>query len=68
MNTHLAEVLYLDVNNGVRQTELRNTIFEHTANLVQSLEYVNVVALLHHIASERKSCRTRTYYSNLYAV
>ena len=58
MNTHLAEVLNLYVNDSVWQTELWNTILEHTANLVKCLEYINVIALLDHIACERKTCRT----------
>ena len=52
MNTHLAEVLYLNVHDSVRQTELWNTIFQHTADFVESLEDINVITLLHHITSE----------------
>ncbi len=52
MNTHLGEVLDFHIYDLVRQTELGDTILQHTTDLVQSLEHVNVVALLHHIASE----------------
>ena len=52
MNTHLSEVLNLYIDNLVGQTELGDTILQHTTNLVQCLEYVNIVALLNHIASK----------------
>ena len=57
VNTHLGEVVNLHVDNLIWQAELRNTILQHTADLVQSLEDVHIVTLLYHIASERKSGR-----------
>ena len=68
MYAHLLEVLYLDVYNLVWQTEFRDAIFQYTTNLMQSLEYVYVVALLCHVSSKAQSRRSGTYYCNLYAI
>ena len=57
VNTHLGKVLDFHIYNLVRQTELRNTIFQHTTNLMESLKYVDIVALLHHITCKRQTCR-----------
>ena len=65
---HLLQILYLYVNDAVWQTELWNTIFQHTANLVQCLEYMYLVALLHHVTGKAQSRRTATYYSHLNSV
>ena len=52
VNTHAAEVVYFDINNLVWQTELRNAIFEYSANLVKSLKDINLVAFFYHVAGE----------------
>ncbi len=68
VNTHLLEVFNLYVDNLVRQTELRNTIFQYATNFVESLEDMNIVALLCHVASEAQARRTRTNYCHLDAI
>ena len=68
MNTHLGEVLDLHIHNLIRQTELGDTILQHTTDLVQCFKYINIITLLHHIASEAQSSRTRTYDGNLDAI
>ena len=68
MNAHLGQVLNLHVNDGIGQTELGDTIFQHAANLVKRLEHIHVVALLHHVAGEAQSRRTRAHDGNLDAV
>ena len=68
MNAHLGEVLNLYVHNLVGQTELGDTILQHTADFVQRLEDIDVVALLHHIASKRQTGRTGTHDGHLDAV
>ena len=65
---HLSEVLYLHVYNLVWQTEFRDAIFEYTSNLVQSLEYEHVVALLSHVSGEAQSRWSGTHHGNLHAV
>ena len=52
MYAHLAQVLYLHVNDGIWQTELWYAVFQHTANLMQRLKHIYVITLLHHIASK----------------
>ena len=68
VNAHLAQVVYFHVNNLVWQTELGDTVFQYAANLVQSLEHVDIVAVLHHVAGKRKTGRTAANHGNLLAV
>ena len=68
MNTHFCKVLDFNIDNLVRQTELGDTILKYTTDFVQRFEDVDVIALLHHITSERQSGRTRTHNGNLDAV
>ena len=58
VDAHLSQILDFNVYNLVGQTELGNAVFQHTANLMQGLEDIDVVAFLHHIASEAQSGRT----------
>ena len=55
----------LFIDDGVRQTELGNTVLEHTANLVQCLEDMYLVAVLGGIAGKCQTRRTTTYDCNL---
>ena len=68
MDAHLREVLYLHVDNLVGQTELRDAVFQHTANLVQGLEDIDIIAFLHHIACKAESGRARANDGDLDAV
>ena len=51
-NAHLAQTVYLEVDDGVGQTELGDAILEHAANLVECLKDGDIVAALDHIASK----------------
>ena len=53
------------VHDCVRQTELRDTVFEHTAYLVERFKHVYLVAVFGGIAGESQSGRTGTHYGNL---
>ena len=55
LNAHLLQVLYLNIHDVIRQTELWNTIFQYAANLVQCLEHMHLVTLLRHVASKAES-------------
>ena len=68
MNTHLGEVLDLHVNNLVGQTELGDTIFQHTTDLMEGLKHIHVVTFLHHVTGKRQTGRTRTNDGNLDAI
>ena len=52
---HLLQILYLYINNTVGETELRDTIFQYTTNLMQCLEDMHLIAQLSHIAGETQS-------------
>ena len=54
-HTHLRQVLDFHIHNLVGQTELRNTIFQHTANFVQGLEHGHIISHLGHITRKRQS-------------
>ena len=68
VNTHLSQILDFYIYNLVWQTELGDTVLQHTTDFVQCLKYIYVITFLHHIASKAQSGRTRTYYGNLHAV
>ena len=55
-----AQTVYLFIDDGVRQTELRNTIFEYTADLVQGFEDMYFVAVFGGVSGEGKTGRTGT--------
>ena len=57
-HAHLLKILNLYVYDGIRQSELRDTIFQYTTYLVQSLEYGDFESLLCHIASKAQTGRT----------
>jgi len=57
LNAHGFEAIYLAIDDGVGQTELRNTIFEYAAYLVESLEDGDAVAVLGHITGESEAGR-----------
>lgn len=42
--SHLSEVVYFYINDFVRETELRNTVFQYASYLMESLEDVNLIA------------------------
>ena len=46
------------VDHSIRQTELRNTVFQHTADLVKSLENGHIITACRNITGKRESCRT----------
>ena len=60
------QTVYLDIHDAVGQTELRNTVFEHTAYLMQRLKHMHLVAVLGHIAGKGQACRTGTHYRNFH--
>ena len=60
LHAHLAEIVYLNIDNLIGQTEFGNTILQHSANFVKCLEYMYVKAVLGHFASETQTGRTRT--------
>ena len=66
--THFLKILNFYIHDGIRQTELWNTIFQYSANLVKCLEYSYVESLLGHIACETQTGRTRAYYCYLYTI
>ena len=68
LHAKFAKPVNLDVHNSIRQTELRNTVFEHTADFVQRLEDMYFIAVFGSIASESQTCRTGTYHGYLGAV
>ena len=55
LNAHLLEVLNLDVNDVVRQTEFGDAILEHATNLVESLKDMHFISELCHLASEAQT-------------
>ena len=65
MNTHLLEVVNLDINYAVGQTELGDTIFQHASDFVESLEYIYIKAQFCHVACKAQSRRTGTDGSHL---
>ena len=67
-HTHLFKVANFNINNIVRQTEFRNTIFQHTTNLVKCFKHSHIITQFSHIASKRQTTRTRTYNRNLNSV
>ena len=68
MDAHLPQVVNLHIHDVVRKTELGDAVFQHTAYLVKGLKHIHVVAVLHHVAGEAQSGRTRTYHGHLDAV
>ena len=68
MYPHLGQVLDLHVHNLVGQAELGNAVFQHAANLMQRLEYIDVVAFLHHVAGEAEASRTGSHDGHLDAI
>ena len=56
--THLTQALDLHIDNAIRQTELRDTIFQYTTNLMQRLINGHLIPLLRHITCERETCRS----------
>ena len=53
--THLAKIVNLCLYDTVGQTEFGYTIFQHTANLMQSFEHINVKTILCHVTGKAKS-------------
>ena len=68
VDTHLAQTVDLHIDNAVGQTELRNTIFQYTTNLVQGLINSHIVTSFRHVSGKRKSGRTGTDNSYLDAI
>ena len=68
MHAHAAQVVNLYVDNPVGQPELRYAILQHSANLVESLKHVDIIALLGHVARKAQSGRARSHHGNLHAV
>ena len=66
--SHLSEVVYFYINDFVRETELRNTVFQYASYLMESLEDVNLIAFFHHVAGEGKTGRTGAYHGNLHSI
>ena len=62
---HLLKLLKLSVDKMLRESEFRNSIAEHPAHLVQSLEYSDAMAMATNISSTCNRCRTGTYNSDL---
>ena len=58
--TEGAQAVDLFVHDGVRQTELGDAVFEHTADLVEGLEDMHFVTVFGGIAGKRQSGRTTT--------
>ena len=59
------QAIDLDIYDAVRQTELRNTVFEHTTYLVQRFKDMYLIAELSHITGKRQTGRTGTNDCNL---
>ena len=49
------EVGELGIDNTVGKAELGNTVFEHTANFMESLENIHLEAAACHLSGERKT-------------
>ena len=58
------QTVNLNIHNAVRQTELRNTVFEYTAYLMQRLEDMHLVAVFGGISGESKAGRTAADYGD----
>ena len=63
--TEGTQTVDLDVHDAVRQTELGDTILEHTTYLMQRFEHMHLVAVFGRIAGEGQTRRTTTNYCNL---
>ncbi len=59
-DSHLGQVVYLDIHNPVRQTEFGDTVFQYTADFVQCLEYCDIVSVFGHVSCKGESGGTRT--------
>ena len=52
LHSELPEVFYLHVHNVVGQSELRNSVFQHSTDFVQRFKHVHLVAPFCHVACE----------------
>ena len=69
LNTQLTQSINLSSNDLLLwQTELWDTIYQHSTQLMQSLEYCHLITHLRQIAGTRQSCRTATDNSHLMSV
>ena len=59
--TECTQAVDLFIDDRVRQTELRDAVFEYTADLMQRLEDVHFVTVFGGIACEGQAGRTTTY-------
>ena len=60
LNAQRTQTIYLRVHDSVRQTELGNTVFEHSAYLMQSLEDMYFVTVFGSIAGKSQTGRPTT--------
>ena len=67
-HSHFGKVVNLHIHHFVGQAELRNAVFQYTANLMQCFENGNVIAILCHISGKRQTGGTRTNDGNFDAV
>ena len=65
--TQRTQTVYLDIHDAVRQTELRDTVFEYSTYLMQRFEHMHLISVLGSIACESQTRRTRTHNGNLQA-
>ena len=68
MHTSLSKVVDFHVDDAVRQSKLRDTVFQYAANLMQGLKDIHFESLLHHVACEAQARRSGTHYGDLDAV
>src|SRR5579862_2586368 len=67
LNAHFTHVIELFADDLLGQAEFRDSINEHPAEFVQSLEHAYLVPLLNKIAGNREAGRTTAYDCNFFA-
>ncbi len=68
LHAHGAHVIDLLTDDRLRQAEFWNAIHEHAADLVQRLENVHLVALLHQVPRRRQAGGAAVHDGNLLSV
>ena len=68
LNTDLAQFVLIPLQNRLRQTERRNTVLQHTADLIPGIKDRHAIALLRQQNGDGNTCRASTDHSNLLAI
>ena len=68
VNAHAPQTVDFKFDDSVRKTELRNSVFQYAADLVQCFEHGNFISALGHVAGKRESGRPGTDDGDAYSV